>query len=357
MSEGEKKKDAEPKKGLLGRMFGARNAPADSTDEDMPNASERTPAPAQSDPQTPPADLEQDTDQRGWFGRLKDGLSKSSNRLGDGITGIFTKRKLDEDTLQELEDILIQADLGVDTATRITDLLAESRLDKDISTSEVQEVLAQEVQSVLEPVARPLEIDTQAKPFVILMAGVNGAGKTTTIGKLSHKYAAEGKKVMLAAGDTFRAAAVEQLAIWGERTGAPVIQRDIGSDAASLAYDAMMEAKNADIDILMMDTAGRLQNKTHLMDELKKIVRVMKKLDEEAPHAVLLVLDATTGQKRPQPDQGFWRSGRCHGARHDQARWISTRRHSRGHCRSLQIAGAFHWRWRGCGRFTALQGR
>ncbi len=234
--------------------------------------------------------------QRNWFGRLKQGLTKSSTRLSDGISGIFTKRKLDEDTLQELEDILIQADLGVDTAMRITDKLAQTRLDKDISTLEVQDVLASEVESVLGPVAQPLEIDQAAKPFVILMAGVNGAGKTTTIGKLSRKFGDEGKKVMLAAGDTFRAAAVEQLEVWGERTGAPVVKREIGSDAASLAYDAMNEAKAAGMDVLMMDTAGRLQNKAHLMDELVKIVRVMKKLDETAPHAVLLVLDATTGQ-------------------------------------------------------------
>ncbi len=233
---------------------------------------------------------------RNWFGRLKQGLTKSSSRLSDGITGIFTKRKLDEDTLQELEDILIQADLGVDTAMRITNTLAQTRLDKDISTSEVQDVLASEVESVLGPVAQPLEIDQGAKPFVILMAGVNGAGKTTTIGKLSRKFGDEGKKVMLAAGDTFRAAAVEQLEVWGARTGAPVVKREIGSDAASLAYDAMVEAKAAGMDVLMMDTAGRLQNKAHLMDELVKIVRVMKKLDETAPHAVLLVLDATTGQ-------------------------------------------------------------
>ncbi|MCP4933141.1 MAG: signal recognition particle-docking protein FtsY [bacterium] len=246
-----------------------------------------------------PTRIVEDTEspaKRNWFGRLKQGLTKSSTRLSEGITGIFTKRKLDEDTLQELEDILIQADLGVDTAMRITDKLAQTRLDKDISTHEVQDVLASEVESVLGPVAQPLQIDQAAKPFVILMAGVNGAGKTTTIGKLSRKFGGEGKKVMLAAGDTFRAAAVEQLEVWGKRTGAPVVKREIGSDAASLAYDAMSEAKAACVDVLMMDTAGRLQNKVHLMDELIKIVRVMKKLDASAPHAVLLVLDATTGQ-------------------------------------------------------------
>jgi len=244
-------------------------------------------------------------EKRGWFSRLKTGLDKSSARLSEGITGIFSKRKLDEETLQELEDILIQADLGVDTATRITDELAQNRLDKNISTSEVQEILASEVENVLVPVARPLEIDAAKKPFVILMAGVNGAGKTTTIGKLSRKFSDEGQKVMLAAGDTFRAAAVEQLEIWGQRTGAPVVKREIGSDAASLAFEAMNEAREAGVDVLMMDTAGRLQNKTHLMDELKKIVRVMKKSDENAPHAVLLVLDATTGQNALNQTQVF----------------------------------------------------
>lgn len=325
MSDMEKKSKDNPKKGLFGRMFGARPEPvtepaAESdafADDRVADESENVALSEElASPEVDPAgelsaveivddEAPKEEAKRGWFGRLKDGLTKSSSRLSDGITGIFSKRKLDEDTLQELEDILIQADLGVDTAVRITSKLAETRLDKNISTDEVQSVLAQEVESVLAPVALPLEIDPDVKPFVILMAGVNGAGKTTTIGKLSRKYADEGKKVMLAAGDTFRAAAVEQLDIWGERTGAPVVKRDLGSDAASLAFDAMVEAKNAGVDVLMMDTAGRLQNKTHLMDELKKIVRVMKKLDESAPHAVLLVLDATTGQNALNQTQVF----------------------------------------------------
>ena len=298
MSEPDDKKADEPKKGLFGRMFGSKSEavpePETTSISELEASTEQ--------PQETAEELNQDPEpmdpapKRGWVGRLKDGLTKSSSRLSDGISGIFTKRKLDNDTLQELEDILIQADLGVDTAMRITDKLALDRLDKNISPQEVQDVLAREVETVLTPVARPLEIDPQSKPFVILMAGVNGAGKTTTIGKLSRKFSDEGKKVMLAAGDTFRAAAVEQLEIWGERTGAPVIKRDLGTDAASLAYDAMVGAKAAGVDVLMMDTAGRLQNKAHLMEELIKIVRVMKKLDESAPHAVLLVLDATTGQ-------------------------------------------------------------
>nr|WP_321458602.1 signal recognition particle-docking protein FtsY [uncultured Cohaesibacter sp.] len=232
-----------------------------------------------------------------WFERLRKGLSRSSGALGEGISSIFTKRKLDDDTLQDLEDILIQADLGVETAMAITDRLSDGRYNKDVSDKDVQEILADEVDKVLEPVAMPLEITKpESGPHVILMIGVNGAGKTTTIGKLAQKFRAEGKKVMMAAGDTFRAAAIDQLKVWGERTGAPVVARDVGSDAAGLAYDAMLEAKEKGMDVLLIDTAGRLQNRKELMAELEKIVRVIKKHDEAAPHSVLLVLDATTGQ-------------------------------------------------------------
>lgn len=231
-----------------------------------------------------------------WFQRLKSGLSRSSSALTDGISSIFTKRKLDASMLEELEDVLIQADLGVDTAMTITERLSEGRYDKEIAPEEVRTILAEEVEKVLAPVAVPLNLDTGRKPHVVLMVGVNGTGKTTTIGKLSQKLANEGKKVMLAAGDTFRAAAVEQLKIWGQRTGAEVIARDTGADAAGLAYDAMQEAKAAAVDVLLIDTAGRLQNKAELMDELEKVIRVIKKHDPEAPHTVLLTLDATTGQ-------------------------------------------------------------
>ncbi len=231
-----------------------------------------------------------------WLERLRGGLSKSSNALTSGIAGVFTKRKLDEETLQDLEDLLIQADLGVATATAITQSLASERYDKTITGQEISAILAAEVEKVLAPVARPLTIDTARQPFVILVVGVNGTGKTTTIGKLAAKFRAAGHSVMLAAGDTFRAAAVEQLKIWGERTGCPVIARDQGADAAGLAFEAMAEAKSAGSDILIIDTAGRLQNKTELMAELQKIIRVIGKHDESAPHAVLLTLDATTGQ-------------------------------------------------------------
>ncbi|WP_422378793.1 signal recognition particle-docking protein FtsY [Roseibium sp.] len=231
-----------------------------------------------------------------WFQRLKSGLSRSSASLTEGITSIFTKRKLDATMLEELEDILIQADLGVDTAMAITDRLSDGRYNKEISPEEVREILSEEVEKVLEPVAHPLNLDTGKQPHVVLMVGVNGTGKTTTIGKLSQKLRSEGKSVMLAAGDTFRAAAVEQLKIWGERTGAEVIARDTGADAAGLAFDAMKAAREQDVDILLIDTAGRLQNKAELMDELEKVIRVIKKHDPDAPHTVLLTLDATTGQ-------------------------------------------------------------
>ena len=231
-----------------------------------------------------------------WFERLKSGLARSSRQLGDSISSIFTKRKLDEATLQDLEDVLIQADLGLETALRITDTLASSRYGKDISTDEVRTIMSDEIKKVLEPVARPLELDLSHKPHVILVVGVNGTGKTTTIGKLAAKLTAGGLKVMLAAGDTFRAAAIEQLHIWGDRVNAPVVSTKLGADAASLAYDAYEKAKAAGSDVLIIDTAGRLQNKTELMDELAKIVRVLSKHDPDAPHTVLQTLDATTGQ-------------------------------------------------------------
>lgn len=234
--------------------------------------------------------------EKGWFQRLTSGLSKTSSRLSDGITGLFTKKKLDEATLEDLEDLLIQADLGVETAMHITESLGRGRYEKGITPTDVREVLGREVERVLAPVARPLRIDVSRKPHVVLVVGVNGTGKTTTIGKFAAKFKAEGMKVMMAAGDTFRAAAIDQLKIWGERTGAPVIARDVGVDSAGLAYDALKEARAGGYDLLLVDTAGRLQNKQALMDELEKVVRVLKKLDATAPHDVLLVLDATTGQ-------------------------------------------------------------
>ncbi|WEX09888.1 signal recognition particle-docking protein FtsY [Chelativorans sp. AA-79] len=245
---------------------------------------EEAPAPTPEEPRRP------------WFQRLREGLSRSSRELRDNIAGIFLKRKLDEDTLQDLEDVLLRADLGLETAMRVTDALSAGRYGKDVSGAEVQAIMAEEIEKVLTPVALPLELDLSHKPHVILVVGVNGTGKTTTIGKLAAKLGQGGLKVMLAAGDTFRAAAIEQLKIWGERTGAPVVSSKLGADAAGLAYDAYEKAKAAGSDVLIIDTAGRLQNKTELMSELEKIVRVLGKHDPEAPHTVLQTLDATTGQ-------------------------------------------------------------
>ncbi|WEK04286.1 MAG: signal recognition particle-docking protein FtsY [Candidatus Devosia phytovorans] len=246
----------------------------------------------------PPAMVEVPVEapRQGWFARLTTGLKRSSDQLTGSITSVFTKRKLDNATLDELEDVLIQADLGVETAMAITETLRRDRFDRDVSGEDVRAVLADEVEKVLGPVARPLEIDSTQKPFVILMIGVNGSGKTTTIGKLAQKFAHEGRSVMLAAGDTFRAAAIEQLQVWGQRTNAPVISRPAGADASGLAFDAVTQARAEGRDVLIIDTAGRLQNRDELMNELEKVIRVIKKVDPTAPHATLLTLDATTGQ-------------------------------------------------------------
>jgi len=232
---------------------------------------------------------------KSWWQRLTGGLKRTSGTISTAITDLVAKRLLDEAMLEEIEDLLIRADLGASVAARITGTLAKGRYHKEIAADEVKRVLAEEVEKILAPVAKPLAIGG-GKPFVILVIGVNGSGKTTTIGKLAARFAREGRKVVLAAGDTFRAAAIEQLKIWGSRTGAPVIARQQGADSAGLAFEALTAAKEQNADVLMVDTAGRLQNKAALMEELEKIVRVMKKVDPTAPHAVLLVLDATVGQ-------------------------------------------------------------
>jgi fused signal recognition particle receptor len=236
------------------------------------------------------------TGKTSWWGRLKEGLKRTSASLGTAISDLVTKRKLDAAMLGEIEDALIRADLGVTVAGRIADAVGQGRYDKAISPDEVKAVLAAEVEKVLAPVARPLDLTAAGKPAVVLVIGVNGSGKTTTIGKLAAKFRAEGRRVMLAAADTFRAAAIDQLKIWAERTGAAIVAREPGSDPASLCFDALTAARRDGADIVIVDTAGRLQNKTALMAELEKIVRVMKKVDATAPHAVLLVLDATVGQ-------------------------------------------------------------
>ena len=230
------------------------------------------------------------------FERLKEGLSRSTAGLSDSVTGIFTNRKLDAASIAELEDALVRADLGAAQAETIVRALARDRFDASISDYDLKRLLAAEISNILTPVEKPLAVDRTKSPFVILVAGVNGTGKTTTIGKLGKRFAREKLSVMFAAGDTFRAAAIDQLRIWGERIGADVVSGAAGADAAGLAYEALEKARAAKADVLLIDTAGRLQNKAGLMAELEKIVRVIKKLDPTAPHAVLLVLDATTGQ-------------------------------------------------------------
>jgi fused signal recognition particle receptor len=252
-----------------------------------------------------PAPIPVPPPKRSWWRRLTEGLSRTSSALTTGITDLFTKRKLDAGTLEDLEDILIQADLGLATSGRIAKAVGEGRYDKQIDPAEVKAILAREVEAILMPVAHPLAIDATKKPFVILMVGVNGSGKTTTIGKLAAKFRTEGKSVMLAAGDTFRAAAIEQLRVWGERTGAEVVFGQQGADASGLAFEALQKAKANGTDVLLIDTAGRLQNKQGLMDELAKVVRVIRKQDANAPHAALLVLDATVGQNAISQVEAF----------------------------------------------------
>jgi fused signal recognition particle receptor len=291
--------------GALGRLFGSKPKPAE------PAAEDAQPETAQPDEARPEhAGLEQAAPDQvqpeaaeaapaprgGFMERLRQGLGKTSSKLSSGITGLFTKRKLDAATLDDLEDVLIEADLGLDTADRILATLRKGRYEKGIDAEDVRAVLKAEVERALEPVARPLTVDPANKPHVILVVGVNGTGKTTTIGKIAAQLRSEGKSVMLAAGDTFRAAAIDQLKIWAERTGSGIVARDTGADAAGLVYDAITQAREAGADVLLVDTAGRLQNKEGLMEELTKVIRVVKKLDETAPHDVLLVLDATTGQ-------------------------------------------------------------
>jgi fused signal recognition particle receptor len=242
------------------------------------------------------SDSPQDQPKQSWWRRLSAGLKRTSSSLGTAVADLVTKRKLDRAMLDDIEDVLLRADLGTEVAARIAEAVGKGRYDKSVSAEDVTTIVATEVEKVLSPVAKPLEIDTSHKPFVILVVGVNGSGKTTTIGKLAAKFSAEGRKVMLAAGDTFRAAAIEQLKIWGERNKVPVVARAQGSDSASLAFEAVEAAKTQNMDVLLIDTAGRLQNKTELMVELEKVRRVIGKVDASAPHAVLLVLDAIVGQ-------------------------------------------------------------
>ena len=245
------------------------------------------------------------TNKGSWFARLKAGLSSSTFSLGEGISSILSRGNIGQATLDELEDHLIASDLGVVTARAVTAKLAADRFDKSIGESEVRSALAEHISQILQPLAHPLVIDPAHKPHVILVAGVNGTGKTTTIGKLAHQLHAEGHSIVLAAADTFRAAAIDQLKIWGERVGVEVVAGEVGGDAAGLAYAALEKAQAEGANVLLIDTAGRLQNKTNLMAELVKIVRVLRKLDSSAPHDSLLVLDATTGQNAISQVESF----------------------------------------------------
>jgi fused signal recognition particle receptor len=240
----------------------------------------------------------------GFWQRLKSGLTRSASKLGEGIANIGRK-KLDAATLDSLEDLLIESDLGLETSANIVEALRRTRHDAELSADEIKTLLASEVSKVLSPVAKPLDIDASKKPFVLLVVGVNGSGKTTTIGKLAARFSRDGRKVVLAAADTFRAAAIDQLQRWGERTGTTVIAHKQGADPAGVAFEAIETARAENADILLIDTAGRLQNKIALMDELEKILRVIRKLDPSAPHACLLVLDATVGQNALSQAEAF----------------------------------------------------
>ena len=240
----------------------------------------------------------------GFMERISKGLKKSTTRMSEQVSAVFTKRKLDDEALEELEDILITSDFGVGPAAKVTALLAKDKFDKQVTDMEVKIALADVISETLTPLEKPLVL-TGAKPEIILFVGVNGSGKTTTLGKIAKRFNDEGKKVLIAAGDTFRAAAVEQLTVWSERAGADIISGKLNSDAAGLAFDAIEKAKEENFDVLMIDTAGRLQNRTELMDELAKVVRVIKKQDETAPHHSILVLDATVGQNALMQTEAF----------------------------------------------------
>ncbi len=241
----------------------------------------------------------------GFFSRLKEGLTRSTQKLSEGISTVFRKRRLDDAALEELEEVLVAADLGTEVARRVIAGFRRSRFGSEVTDEEIKQTLAEEIATVLRPVAQSLRLDPARRPHVVLVVGVNGVGKTTTIGKLAQNFGDQGLRVVLVAGDTFRAAAVEQLQIWGERVGAPVIAGGANADSAGLAFDALTRAKADGADVLLIDTAGRLHNKAALMDELRKIIRVLHKQDETAPHSVLLVLDATTGQNAMQQVRVF----------------------------------------------------
>ncbi|MEO1568388.1 MAG: signal recognition particle-docking protein FtsY, partial [Pseudomonadota bacterium] len=289
---------ADPQQTVIKSEQDYREPPAASPGEETDLSAARQ----EPEPEPDPAS---ETTKPGFFRRLTQGLSRSSSKLADGITGVFTKRKLDDETLEELEDLLIASDLGTGVAARVTTNLARDRFDKEISDLEIKEALAKEIADVLSPRERVVDFSDGPSPRVVLFVGVNGSGKTTTIGKIASKLTEQGARALLVAGDTFRAAAIEQLTVWGERAAIPVMSKPTGADAAGLVFEAIERAKAEGLDLVLVDTAGRLQNKTELMSELAKIVRVTRKLDPDAPHDVILVLDATVGQNALSQVEAF----------------------------------------------------
>jgi fused signal recognition particle receptor len=291
-------------KSLWGRLTGREEEKPAPEAEAPPSATEiaAPEAPPAPEPEPEPEAAEK----QGWFGRLRSGLSRSAARLTENVTSLFTRRRLDDEALEELEETLIAADLGVAAARRIVEDFRKTRFGKEVTAEEVKQALAESIAGILAPVAKPLVIDRGLKPHVVLVVGVNGTGKTTTIAKLGQQYRDQGLSCTFVAGDTFRAAAVEQLQVWADRTGASLVApAKPGADAAGLAFDAMTAARAAGTDVLLVDTAGRLHNKSALMEELRKIVRIIKRVDPAAPHSVLLVLDATTGQNAIQQAKVF----------------------------------------------------
>lgn len=286
--------DIAPETGYDSDLSDDQKQSFNKNEHDIIEELETTPVPTHNplDDNKEVEDLSDHSEEGGWLSRLSKGLKKSSQKFTD----ILTKRTLDDEALEELEDRLIQADLGPRTSAKIIEEFSSSRFGKEVDEQEIREALAHSMAGILGKVAKPLELDFAIKPNIVLLTGVNGVGKTTTIGKMARQYQKQGKKVMLAAADTFRAAAVDQLKVWADRNHCPIVTKEIGADPAAVVYEAIERAKAEDVDILFIDTAGRLHNKKNLMEELQKIVRVIKKQDQFAPHSSLLVLDATTGQ-------------------------------------------------------------
>jgi len=276
------------------KAFDLENMPAIISQPDAPLEAEDAPATPEAETQKP-----------GFFSKLASGLKRSSSKLSDGITGVFTKRKLDEETLEELEDLLIMSDLGTAVARKVTANIARDRFEKEIGDEEIKAALASEIAQIMAPREKIVDFADGPRPRVVLFVGVNGSGKTTTIGKIASRLKEQGAKALLVAGDTFRAAAIEQLTVWGERAGIPVVSGKPGADAAGLVYGAIERAQREGLDLVLVDTAGRLQNKSELMSELAKVVRVIQKLDPDAPHDVILVLDATVGQNALSQVEAF----------------------------------------------------